>query len=271
MNFLTSLVPHLNAYLVLAATVVAAAASIAKSMELVVATLSALFPNAAKANPFLNSVIAVCTKLGSNPLIKGLALHPAAPASPPAPPAKSGGSGAALITALLLGTLCALPARAQTPAAPASTAVSSPASTAPAAGTSLALPPINWNVITFQHGPSAQLFLIDPKNPHPVEVPAGEGYSAGAGFGQLTLNGASVSLLNVSGQAFLSIIAPQGQAEGGVEVAFMLGFLSNAVAVGPLLTPYVADGTGFLQGGRPGTKWVATVNPVALWHLLGGN
>lgn len=182
------------------------------------------------------------------------------------------------VTIALLACCLSLPARAQTgAAAPASpglhAAVAPPASTAaPSTSTALTLPAVDWKTVTFWHGPSFQAFAVNPKSLHPIEVPAGVGYCAGVGLGQAVLNGEHVSLVVVSVEGFLAIVTdPGGQPAGGVQVAPTVGFLGNAVAVGPLLTPYAADGSGFLTGGRPGTSWLVAANPIALWHLLGGS
>ena len=131
-------------------------------------------------------------------------------------------------------------------------------------------PSIDWRTVTINHGPSIPLLAIDPKNIHPLQLAAGAGYSIGACFGQLTLNGTPTSLLCASAVGFADVISPAGTPEGGVQVAFLAGFLGNALAVGPLLTPWTADGNGFIQAGRPGTDWVFSLNPVSVWHLLGG-
>lgn len=163
----------------------------------------------------------------------------------------------------------AQPAASPASAPPAQPALAPAASTAPGAGAaSLSLSAIDWKTVTFQHGPSLPLIVLDPKNPHPLEVAPGAGYYAGACFGQVA--SLHAGLLCVSAQAFAQIIAPQGEPEGGVQLAFMGGLLNNAAAFGPVLTPWTANGHGFLQLGRPGTSFAATIDPVTVYHLLGG-
>ncbi|MHB8440419.1 MAG: hypothetical protein ACYDD4_14860 [Acidimicrobiales bacterium] len=170
---------------------------------------------------------------------------------------------------LVLALGLAVPARAQSAAPPVQTAPASSASPATGAAT-LKLSAVDWKTVNFQHGPSLPLIVLNPKDIHPISVAPGAGYYAGACFGQAVLNGAHAGLLCASGQAFLSVISPAGTSEGGVQVALMAGVLANAIAVGPLLTPWTAAGNGFLQAGRPGTSWAATLDPVSIYHLLGG-
>ncbi len=185
-------------------------------------------------------------------------------------PVKTGFASLGALAALCFAAAVALLASLALAAPSAPPAAPSPGATVTGAAI-LPLPSIDWRHVALYHGPSAQAFVVDPKSPHPVELPAGLGYGVGAGFGQLTLNGAHVSLVNLSVEAFLSIVtSPSGAPAGGVQFAPVLGFLSNAVGAGPLLTPYTAAGGGFLNGGRPGTQWLLLADPISIWHLLGG-
>lgn len=99
MEVLLSLLPgNWKAYLVIAATVVAGASALAKMLETIVAALSVLWPNAAKANGFLNKMITVIGTIQALPLLQGLALspQPGAPSHPVTVVAAPGGASVAL-------------------------------------------------------------------------------------------------------------------------------------------------------------------------------
>lgn len=279
-NLISFFDPKIHSLIVLAATAVASASAIAKALELMVAALSALWPKAAKANGPLTSAIAFLGRIQSMPILQGLALspRPGAPSHPIVAQAP-GGAGVNLPSPKgfgLLAFLClsALPARAQVMAPATPSTGSAAAAATPSGASTLRLPTlgaIDWKTVVFSHGPSLPLIEINPRNPHPIEVAPGAGYSAGACFGQLEIGSVQTSLLCASGQAFLSVISPAGEPEGAVKIALMLGTLGNLIALGPLLTPWTASGGGFLQLGRPGTSWVASIDPVRAWHLLGGS
>lgn len=112
-----------------------------------------------------------------------------------------------------------------------------------------------WGAPIFSSGPSLQLVEVSPSNPHPLQLAAGAGYSVALGEGQVAIGGKQWDLLDVSLQVLGSVISPSGGPAGALQVAPMLGTMNDMFAIGPILTPYAADGSGFLQGGRPGTSW----------------
>jgi hypothetical protein len=97
MSTLLGIVGNYHQYLVIIATIIASASVICKGAENVIAALSVLFPNAAKANGFLNMCITSLAKIQSNRLLQGLALNPM-PGAPSHPVASIAYTSAPTVT-----------------------------------------------------------------------------------------------------------------------------------------------------------------------------
>ena len=118
---------------------------------------------------------------------------------------------------------------------------------------------IAWTV-TFFHGPTLSLFEVSPSHPHPVELSAGAGYTAGVGIGQFSWLGKNWDLFDVGALAIGSVVSADGIPEGGFQFGALIGTMGNPngvpfVSLAILNTPYTALGEGWAQGGRPGASF----------------
>lgn len=121
------------------------------------------------------------------------------------------------------------------------------------------LPSIAWTA-TFFHGPTLAISEISPRNPHPLSYAAGAGYTGGLGIGQFAWLGKQWDIIDVGALAIGSVVSPNGQAEGALQVGFIVGSMGNPngvpfLSVAIITTPYTASGGGWAQGGRPGTSF----------------
>ena len=151
---------------------------------------------------------------------------------------------------LALGAVLARPAMAQTAPMSAMAQVTPPVTP---------LPTIAWTAAFF-HGPTLSLFEVSPSHPHPVELSAGAGYTAGVGIGQFSWLGKQWDLFDVGALAIGSVVSADGIPEGGFQFGALIGTMGNPndvpfVSLAILNTPYTALGEGWAQGGRPGASF----------------
>ena len=117
-----------------------------------------------------------------------------------------------------------------------------------------------WSSPTFTTGPSLALTEVNSNNPHPFQVASSAGWMGTVCDGDFAIAGKDLSIVCLSAVALGNVSAPNGSPAGAVQVGPQLGLANNVVSFGPLFTPYAADGSGFLQAGRPGTAWGLNLN-----------
>ncbi len=117
----------------------------------------------------------------------------------------------------------------------------------------------DWTRPVVFAGPSVALFEASPSQPAPRQIAAGAGEQITLGLGQFAFASKTWDALDLSGVALGSLAG-----SGSLQVGGILGTMNGLIGLGALATPYAADGSGFVQGGRPGVTWAAVMNVQAL-------
>ena len=118
---------------------------------------------------------------------------------------------------------------------------------------------LDWSRPVLFAGPSVALVEVSPSQPTPRKIAAGAGEQLTLGLGQFQFEGKTWDALDLSAVGLGSL-----DGAGSVQVGGILGTMNDILGLGVLSTPWAADGSGYIQGGRPGATFAAVVNVQAL-------
>ena len=125
---------------------------------------------------------------------------------------------------------------------------------------------ISWTTPVLMAGPTiAPIEEVSKKNPTPATA---AGFHLTLGLGQFAFQGHEFDAIDVSALALGGAILPGAGPVGALQIGGELGTLNGIVGLGILATPYAVDGSGFAQGGSPGTTFAAMVNVAAITAYL---
>jgi hypothetical protein len=98
---------------------------------------------------------------------------------------------------------------------------------------------------------------------HPVPA-AAAGIQETIGIGQYAMLDHTWDMLDLSALELGGVALPGSNPVGQFQIGGEIGTLNGVIGLGILSTPYAADGSGFAQGGHPGTTFAAMFNVQAI-------
>ena len=124
---------------------------------------------------------------------------------------------------------------------------------------------ITWSTPVVMFGPVAGVEEISKAHPAPATA---AGFQLSIGLGQFDFQGHEFDILDLGALALGGVILPGSNPVGALQLGGEVGTLNGIFGFGILATPYAVDGSGFAQGGNPGTTFAAMVNVAAITAYL---
>jgi hypothetical protein len=220
-----------------AIALVLAVMGVAKALQ----TLVDLLPNHAVADTYFGKFIRACESISA--FLTGLAprspkaLQVRKPSAPPAPTSGSTPIGKITVIALALFIGSQLTACAS----------------------------ISWTTPVLMAGPVAGIEEVSKAHPAPA---AAGGFQLEIGLGQFAFQGHEFDALDVGALALGGVVLPGSSPVGALQLGGEIGTLNGIISLAILCTPYAVDGSGFAQGGNPGTTFGAMINVAAITSYL---
>ena len=124
---------------------------------------------------------------------------------------------------------------------------------------------ISWTTPVMMFGPVAGIEEVSKAHPAPATA---AGFQLEVGLGQFDFQGHEFDLLDPGVLVLGGVVLPGAGPVGELQVGGEIGTLNGIFGIAILGTPYAVDGSGFAQGGSPGTTFGAMVNVAALTAYL---
>ena len=125
---------------------------------------------------------------------------------------------------------------------------------------------INWSTPVIFAGPTVAP-IEEVSKAHPAPATAA-GFQLTLGLGQFAFQGHEFDAIDVSALALGGVVLPGAGPVGVLQLGGEIGTLNGIIGLGILSTPYAVDGSGFAQGGNPGTTFAGMFNVAALTAYL---